>query len=213
MENNETHIAIFNGKAIRKVWFAERWWFVIEDIIKVLTDSSDPKQYIQKLKQRDDMLAEGWVHLVRTLSIQTGGGKQEMNCSDTEAIFRISKDKVRIEKRLEFNITVKRNKKETTIKVASMVILILADNNYFSNIKFINFSKYNWGVGHAPVASMVMHSPDERGPSRHPDSISGRGGPAYCNSEFFECENSERFSFWGDSVPNFFLIKFVKNRI
>ena len=40
----ETHIAIFNGKAIRRTWYAKRWWFVIDDIISVLTDSNDPKQ-------------------------------------------------------------------------------------------------------------------------------------------------------------------------
>jgi len=89
MEKEDTHIAIFKGKAIRKIWFAERWWFVIEDIISALTDSKDPKQYIQKLKQRDEVLGEGWVQIVRTLSIQTGGGGQQMNCADTEGIFRI----------------------------------------------------------------------------------------------------------------------------
>ena len=88
-EDNNTHIAIFNRKAIRKIWYAERWWFVVEDIISVLTDSNDTKQYIQKLKQRDEILAEGWVQIVRTLQIQTEGGKQLMNCSDTEGIFRI----------------------------------------------------------------------------------------------------------------------------
>lgn len=88
-EENKTNIAIFNGKAIRKVWFAERWWFVIEDIIKILTDSNDPKQYIQKLKQRDEVLEKGWVQIAHTLPIQTSGGKQDMNCSDTKGIFRI----------------------------------------------------------------------------------------------------------------------------
>ena len=85
----EKHLALFNGKAIRKTWFAERWWFVIEDIISVLTESTDPKQYIQRIKQRDEILAEGWVQIVHTLPILTSGGKQEMNCSDTEGIFRI----------------------------------------------------------------------------------------------------------------------------
>ena len=85
----ETHIAIFNGKAIRKTWYAERWWFVLEDIISVLTYSKDPKQYIQKIKQRDEILAEGWVQIVHTLLIHTKGGKQLMNCADTEGIFRI----------------------------------------------------------------------------------------------------------------------------
>ena len=88
-KEEETHIAIFNGKKIRKVWHAERWWFVIEDVIRLVADSNDPKQYIQKLKQRDEILAEGWVQIVRTLVVGTEGGKQSMNCSDTEGIFRI----------------------------------------------------------------------------------------------------------------------------
>ena len=88
-EEENTHIALFKGKAIRKVWYAERWWFVVEDIISALTDSNDPKQYIQKLKRRDELLAKGWVQIVRTLLILTSGGKQQMNCSDTEGIFRI----------------------------------------------------------------------------------------------------------------------------
>lgn len=85
----ETHIALFSGKAIRRTWYAERWWFVIEDIISAMTDSNDPKQYVQKIKQRDEVLSEGWVQIVRTLSVQTVGGKQDMNCADTEGIFRI----------------------------------------------------------------------------------------------------------------------------
>ncbi len=88
-EETETHIAIFNGKSIRRIWYAERWWFVIEDIIVTLTDSVNPKDYISKMKERDKPLEEGWGQIVRTLPIQTGGGKQSMNCADTEGIFRI----------------------------------------------------------------------------------------------------------------------------
>jgi hypothetical protein len=88
-EGSETHIAIFKGKTIRRVWYSERWWFVVEDIIVTLTDSVNPKDYISKMKQRDNPLDEGWGQIVRTLPILTGGGKQSMNCSDTEGIFRI----------------------------------------------------------------------------------------------------------------------------
>ena len=86
---NEDKLILFNNKKIRSVWFAERWWFVVEDVIVALTDSKDPKQYIQKLKQRDEVLAEGWVQIVHTLLVQTEGGKQQMNCADKEGIFRI----------------------------------------------------------------------------------------------------------------------------
>jgi len=84
-----TKIAIFKGKQIRKTIHDNEWWFVIEDIVNVLTDSNDSKQYIQRMKQRDPELQKGWVQFVHTLSINTSGGPQRMICANTESIFRI----------------------------------------------------------------------------------------------------------------------------
>ena len=82
-------IAVFEGKDIRRTWFNNEWWFVVEDIVFALTDSNDPKQYINKMKQRDAPLSQGWVQIVHTLSIDTKGGKQNMNCVNTQGAFRI----------------------------------------------------------------------------------------------------------------------------
>src|SRR3989338_2044767 len=84
-----TKIAIFRKREIRKIIHNNEWWFVVEDVVLALTDSSDPKQYIQRVKQRDDELAKGWVQIVHTLAIRTAGGKQRMICANTEGIFRI----------------------------------------------------------------------------------------------------------------------------
>lgn len=51
MDENQA-LVVFEGKSIRKTWYNDEWWFVVEDIVIVLTDSTDPKQYIQKLKQK-----------------------------------------------------------------------------------------------------------------------------------------------------------------
>ncbi len=85
----DTKIAVFKGKKVRKVLYKNEWWFVIEDIVLSLVESSDPKQYIQRMKQRDLELAKGWVQIVHTLEIETLGGKQKMLCANTEGIFRI----------------------------------------------------------------------------------------------------------------------------
>lgn len=87
METNK--IALFEGKKIRKTFYKDEWWFVIEDVVLVLTDSNDPKQYVQKMKSRDPELSKGWVQIVHTLKIETLGGKQSINCANTEGIFRI----------------------------------------------------------------------------------------------------------------------------
>jgi len=85
----ETQIAIFRQKEIRKTIHNDEWWFVVEDIVLALIDSTDPKQYIQKMKRRDPELNKGWVQTVHTLLIETEGGKQKMNCANTEGVFRI----------------------------------------------------------------------------------------------------------------------------
>ena len=74
-KNQLNKIAIFEGKEVRKVSVDDEWYFVVEDVIKALTDSVDPKQYISKLRQRDEELSKGWVQLVHPLPIMTAGGK------------------------------------------------------------------------------------------------------------------------------------------
>ena len=88
-ETTSTKIAIFQKKAIRKTLKDGEWYFVIEDVAAALTDSRDQKQYIQKMKRRDDELKKGWVQIVHTLAVKTGGGTQKMLCANTEGIFRI----------------------------------------------------------------------------------------------------------------------------
>ena len=87
--SESTKISIFKGKTIRKTIHKNEWWFVVEDIVSALIDSSNAKQYIQRMKYRDPQLAKGWVQIVHTLSIKTAGGIQQMNCANTEGIFRI----------------------------------------------------------------------------------------------------------------------------
>lgn len=84
-----TKLDVFEGKQIRKTIHNGEWWFVVEDVVLALIDSKDPKQYIQRMKQRDPELSKGWVQIVHTLSIRTVGGEQRMLCSNTEGLFRI----------------------------------------------------------------------------------------------------------------------------
>jgi len=87
--DSDKSLAVFEGKKIRRIWHENEWWFVLEDIVAALTDSSDPKQYINKMRQRDEPLAQGWVQIVHTLPIPTVGGAQKMNCVNTKGAFRI----------------------------------------------------------------------------------------------------------------------------
>lgn len=84
-------LQIFEEKKVRTVWDdeQEKWYFSIVDVVAVLTDSTNPSDYIKKMKKRDPMLAEGWGQIVTPLYIQTEGGRQKSNCATAEGIFRI----------------------------------------------------------------------------------------------------------------------------
>ena len=82
-------LIVFEDKRIRRTWHDEDWYYVIEDIVSALTESKNPKDYINKLKLRDLELSEGWGQIVHTLEVETKGGKQRMNCANTKGIFRI----------------------------------------------------------------------------------------------------------------------------
>jgi len=87
---NETHIAIFNGKTIRRKLVNNEWFFSVVDIIGVLTESNIPRRYWSDLKIK---LEEEDFHLydfLVQLKLKSGDGKEyETDCANTEGIFRI----------------------------------------------------------------------------------------------------------------------------
>ena len=86
----EIKIALFKGKQIRKIIHENEWWFSVSDVVEALTDSSDPKQYIKKMRQRDPELNSYWGTVCTPLEIVAPDGKmRETNCANTEGIFRI----------------------------------------------------------------------------------------------------------------------------
>ena len=87
--HNDTKVAIFKGNKIRKTLHHNEWWFVVEDVVLALTDTVNPKDYINKMRRRDTELSKGYGQIVHTLPIATEGGQQRVNCANTEGIFRI----------------------------------------------------------------------------------------------------------------------------
>ncbi|MCJ7616751.1 MAG: Bro-N domain-containing protein [Desulfobacterales bacterium] len=87
--NPEIRIALFQKREIRRTIHNNEWWFVIADVIGALTDSIDPQGYIKDMRRRDPELSKGWGQIATPLSVKTSGGKQKLNCANTEGIFRI----------------------------------------------------------------------------------------------------------------------------
>ena len=88
MSNELTKIAVFKGKKVRKTIHNNEWWFSIIDVIEVLTDSENPRDYWYKMKIREKESSEVELSTIcRQLKLVAPDGKQrETDCADTEGI-------------------------------------------------------------------------------------------------------------------------------
>ena len=84
-----TRIVLFKNKQVRKTLHGNEWYFVIVDVIEILTDSVQPEGYLKDLRRRDEELAKGWGKIATPLKVSTEGGIQTMNCASVEGIFRL----------------------------------------------------------------------------------------------------------------------------
>ena len=83
-------IIIFETASIRRTLHNGEWYFSVEDIVKALTDSADTKQYIKKMRTRDDALNSNWGTLCTPLPMTAADGKQrKVQTATAEGIFRI----------------------------------------------------------------------------------------------------------------------------
>ena len=93
-DTSAAHVAIFQEKAIRRTLHNDEWWFVITDIIAALTDAADPSDYWKKMRRRDpdlslDSQGGGQIDPPLALPFDTAGGRQKLQCWNTQGIFRL----------------------------------------------------------------------------------------------------------------------------
>jgi DNA-damage-inducible protein D len=89
--NQDTKIAIFRGKAVRRIIHKNEWWFSIIDVIETLTDSDRPRKYWSDLKKK--LTNEGYNEVsekIGQLKLEAPDGKKrKTDCANTETLFRI----------------------------------------------------------------------------------------------------------------------------
>jgi DNA-damage-inducible protein D len=85
-------IKLFESKQIRSVWndMDQKWYFSVQDVIEVLTDSADVKQYIKRMLSRDEMLKSNWGTICTLVEMEAADGKRrKIQASDTKGLLRI----------------------------------------------------------------------------------------------------------------------------
>ena len=90
--NDNFAIQLFEGKKVRIVWDAEqeKYYFSVTDIVQVLTDSVNPRDYIKKMLRRDPELKSKWGTICPPVEMLAPDGKRrKIQAADLEGIFRI----------------------------------------------------------------------------------------------------------------------------
>ncbi len=88
-----SNIKLFENKQIRTHWDSEKekWYFSVIDVIEILTDSVNPRDYWFKMKIR--VKSEDGIELstiCRQLKLKASDGKMRItDVADAQAIFRI----------------------------------------------------------------------------------------------------------------------------
>ncbi len=90
MKISMNQIVLFQQKEIRRVYFQNERWFVISDIVAVLTDSTNPSDYLKKIRRRDIELNEtfkgGTICPPLGIAFEPAGGFQKLQCWNTPGI-------------------------------------------------------------------------------------------------------------------------------
>lgn len=87
-----SNIKLFENHPVRTAWDEEKeeWFFSIADVVEVLSDSKDVKQYIKKMRSRDEELNLKWGTICTLVEMITADGKsRKINAANTEGILRI----------------------------------------------------------------------------------------------------------------------------
>jgi DNA-damage-inducible protein D len=87
-----SNIKLFESKKIRSDWNEkeQKWYFSVQDVVGVLTDSADVKQYIKRMLSRDEFLKSNWGTICTLVEMEAADGKRrKVQAADTKGLLRI----------------------------------------------------------------------------------------------------------------------------
>jgi hypothetical protein len=92
MVNKESDkaLVVFKSKEIRRSWFKDEWYYSLVDIVKILTDSANPSDYLKKMRKRDEELG-GYLgtNCPHVEMLTETGKKRNILAGNTKDVFRL----------------------------------------------------------------------------------------------------------------------------
>jgi DNA-damage-inducible protein D len=87
-----SNIKLFESKQIRSVWneSEQKWYFSIQDVVQLLTEAADVKDYIKKIKKRDSELNSNWGTICPLVEMTAADGKKrKVQAANAKGLLRI----------------------------------------------------------------------------------------------------------------------------
>lgn len=88
----ENSIKLFEERIIRSIWNEEEeeWYFSVVDVIEALTDSTNPTDYLKKLRKRDLLLGDYLgTNCPQVAMTNETGKKRKTLAANTKQLFRV----------------------------------------------------------------------------------------------------------------------------
>jgi len=89
---HKTNIKLFEDKRVRTNWSEteEKLYFSVQDVVEILTETVDVKDYIKKMRKRDTELNLYWGTICPLVEMDAADGKKrKIQAADLKGIFRI----------------------------------------------------------------------------------------------------------------------------
>jgi DNA-damage-inducible protein D len=87
-----SNIKLFEEKRVRSIWNEEeqRWYFSVQDVVEILTESLNVKDYLKKLRKRDPQLDANWGTICPLVEmVAADGRRRKIQAANVKGLLRL----------------------------------------------------------------------------------------------------------------------------
>ena len=87
-----SNIKLFEEKRVRSIWNEEeqQWYFSVQDVVEILTESLNVKDYLKKIRKRDPQLDANWGTICPLVEmVAADGRRRKIQAANVKGLLRL----------------------------------------------------------------------------------------------------------------------------